>query len=67
MLSSDFDDFLAGLDFQSGIFSGAGLESLGKVEYESERLAGGFESWTPGQLVSSLESGQGFCDTEDGF
>jgi hypothetical protein len=67
MHSSDFDDFLAVLDFQSGIFSGTGFESLGKVEYESGRLTVGFESWLSGQLGSSLVSGKGFCDKEDGF
>jgi hypothetical protein len=67
MFSSDFDDFLAVLDFQSGIFSGAGFDSLGKVEYDSVRLADGFESWTSGQLGSSLVSGKGFCGKDDGF
>lgn len=34
MLSSVFDCFLTGLDFQSGVFSGTGFESLGKAEWD---------------------------------
>lgn len=56
MLSSVFDGFLTGLDFQSGISSGGGLESLEKVECDSVRLPNCFESRTFEELLCCLVS-----------
>jgi hypothetical protein len=57
MLSSVFDGFLTGLDFQSGISSGGGPESLEKAECVSVRLTNCFESRTIEELVCCLVSG----------
>lgn len=67
MLSSVFDGFLTGLDFQAAMSSGGGFESLESVERDSRRLPYGLVSRTLEELVCCLVSGWKHCGEEDGF